>query len=68
MTAQAQVAVLTSISQRMQAVIDGATELIESARDNGIDEIQRQADTVREQLLSARKRVHLLAQRLSSAG
>jgi len=68
MTAQAQVAVLTSIAQRMQAVIDGATELMQSARDTGIDEVQRQADAVREQLLSARTRVHLLAERLSSTG
>lgn len=68
MTQQAQVALLTSIAQRMQAVIDGATELMHSARDTGIDDIQRQADTVREQLQAARNRVHVLAARLSSAG
>jgi hypothetical protein len=38
------------------------------ARDTGIDEVQRQADTVRQQLQNARNRIHVLAERLASNG
>jgi polyhydroxyalkanoate synthesis regulator phasin len=54
---------LDEVQQRMQKVADDAAEITRVAREQDMEDLERQADTLRQQVLSARNKVALLAKK-----
>jgi chromosome segregation ATPase len=59
------VARLHQIEARMGGVVDGARALAEAADAAGLDDLARQADGLRQQVLAARNKVGLLGRKLA---
>src|SRR5438105_566321 len=56
---------LDEVQQRMQKVADNASEIGRAAQAEDMEDLARQADTLRQQVLSARNKVSLLAAKKS---
>lgn len=54
---------LDEVQQRMQKVADDAAEITKVAREQDMEDLERQADTLRQQVLSARNKIALLAKK-----
>ncbi|MGZ3424733.1 MAG: hypothetical protein ACXWUG_20610 [Polyangiales bacterium] len=60
----AALATLEEVKTRMESIASRATELANDAKDKGIVDIQREADSLRQQILSAKNKLGLLQQGL----
>ncbi|MGZ5968465.1 MAG: hypothetical protein ACXWP4_12415, partial [Polyangiales bacterium] len=60
----AALATLEEVKTRMESIADRATELANDAKNKGIVDIQREADSLRQQILSAKNKLGLLQQGL----
>jgi len=58
---------LALVEARMAGVIDGATALLRLAEEDGLEDVARQADSLRQQIHGARNKIRLLQQSLSVA-
>jgi chromosome segregation ATPase len=54
---------LDEVQQRMQKVADEAAEIGRAAQDQDMEDLSRQAETLRQQVLSAKNKVSLLAKK-----
>jgi DNA repair exonuclease SbcCD ATPase subunit len=54
---------LGTVQESMARLADTATEVAQAARTDGFEDVARQADSLRQQLLSARNKLNLVAER-----